>query len=154
MFFLNNKLYKLIKEVKSEDYITVFDYNEERLGRLSLSYTRRNLSKAYKINEVAELLRVPQKRLKFLIDRNIVSYPSGRSYNIKTKRPTTWYWSDEEVLELRDGLFEILPKDKNGDPINSKLISRAELKSKMVGETAYYIKSDDGELIRVWKAID
>lgn len=155
LFFLNNKLYKSIKEIKSEDYVRVYDFEQECMGVLSLSYTRRNLSKAFLIEDVSKLLRIPVTKIKSLIDRNIVSYPSGRAYNQKTKRPLQWYWSEQDVFDLRDVLYDMAPKDKNGDLYaNVKLVGKAELRAAILGDAGYFVKSQDGELIKVWRAVE
>ena len=155
VFFLNGKLYRRKKEVKSEDYVTVFDYEEERLGRLPLSYVRRNMSKAFTVEEVAELLEISRPRVKSLVDRGLVAYPPARSYHEKSKRPLKWYWGEQDVMDLRDAIYNLLPKDRNGDlKSNAKIVGKAELRAKMTDNTAYYVRNADGEFIRVWKAVD
>lgn len=153
-FFLNNKLYKKIRVVKTQDYIVAWSFEEEMRMRFNYSSVRREASKAYKLEEVAELIDRPAKDILSSIKRNIVSPPSGRLYNTKSKKPGRHMWSEDDILDLRNDYFDNAPKDKYGDPyINFKLVSRAELLNRMRQDISYYVKNENGDYVKVWKAI-
>jgi hypothetical protein len=152
-FFLNNKLYKKIRVVRSEDYIVAWSYEDEMRMRFSNSATRRQATKAYTTYETARLIERPVRFINNYIQRGLIPQPSGRSYTIKNRRPREAYWSQDDILYLRDRIYELTPKNKYGDPNSQfKLISKAELLAKMNDGEAYYVKGDDGQFTRVWKA--
>jgi hypothetical protein len=63
-------------------------------------------------------------------------------------------WSEQDILNLRDTIFELAPKNKYGEPYaNFKLISKADLLSKMREGTSLYVKNEAGEYIKVWRAL-
>lgn len=153
-FILNDRLYKKIRVVKSEDYVVAWSYYDERRMRFSYSGTRREAKKAFLIKEVSELIEWPMRKLTDYLDRGLIDYPANRLYAIKTKRPGQWMWSEDEVLELRDRLYSLARKNKYGEPYYGfKLISKADLIAKMTDQVAYYVKGQDGEFRKVWRAI-
>jgi len=153
-FFLNSDLHKKIKTIKSENILIAWDYPNESRIHYDFSLVKANYQAAYKIKEVAGLIGIVEKRIRSLLDRKLVQHPSGRSYTIHNRKPNTYYWSEDDVLDLRDQLYNLVPKNKYGEPTRKyDLISRAELLSKMRGDQSYYVKSEDGRYIKVWKAV-
>jgi len=152
-FFLKDKLYKKLRVVKSEDYIVAWSYEDEMRMRFNYSSVRREASKAYSLDEVSDLIGRRKSVLLSYLRRNLIDPPSGRLYSIKNKVPGKWMWSEQDVLDLRDAIFEMAPKNMYGEPrVNFKLVSKAELLSKMREDTAYYVKNEQGEFVKVWRA--
>lgn len=154
LFFLNKKLHRKIKIVKSEDIAVAFCYPDEKHHQYFYSMVRREFQKAYSIARVSELTRRPVAEISKLLKNKLIDKPSGFEYHITSRRPKGLRWSQDDVLELRDRLYELAPKQKDGFP-NSvfKLSSRAELLEAMNGDTSYYVRNEDGQFIRVWKAL-
>jgi hypothetical protein len=68
--------------------------------------------------------------------------------------PGKWMWSERDVLDLRDAIFDLAPKNKYGEPYtNFKLVNKVELQRKMRGDTSYYVKNKDGDYVKVWRAL-
>jgi hypothetical protein len=152
-FFLNNKLYQKIRVVKSENYVVAWSYEDEQRMRFNHSSVLRDATKAYELREVSRLIDKPQSVILSYMGRNLVDYPSGRTYTKTSKKPGKWMWSQQDVLDLRDAIVAVAPKNKYGEPFPSfQLISKAELLAKMNEDTSYYIKNDKGEFVKVWRA--
>jgi hypothetical protein len=152
-FFLDKKLYQKVRVVKSENYVVAWCFQDEKRVWLTYSYVRKNAEQAYTLSEVAELVDRPKAKLLAFMNRNLVDMPSGRLYNIRNKVPGRWLWSEQDVLNLRDSLFEMAPKNKYGEPYsNLKLISRAELLSKMRKDASLYVRNENGDFVKVWRA--
>ena len=151
-FFLDNKLYKKIRVVKSENYVVAWSYEDEKRVWITYSVVRREASPAYKSGEVAKLIDKSKSLILSYVRRNLVDQPSGRLYTIKNKLPGEFMWSEQDILDLRDSLFELAPKNKYGEPYsNFKLISKAELLSKMRKDTSFYVKNENGDFVKVWR---
>jgi len=153
-FILNEKLYKKIRIVKSEDYVVVWSYHDEKRMRFSYSGIRREAQKAYSIDQVCELIERPMKQIVNYLDNGLIDYPANRLYHIKSKKPGKYMWSEQEVLDLRDRLYDLTKKNKYGEPYrNFKLISKAALIAKMSNQVSHYIRNQDGEFVQVFRAL-
>lgn len=152
-FFLGNKLYKKIRVVKSESYVVAWSYEDERRMRFNYGSVRQEATKAFDLDQVSKLIGKPKSLILSYIQRNLVDCPSGRIYSIKNKKPGKWMWSEQDVLDLRNSIFEMAPKNKYGEPYtNFRLISKAELLSKMREDATYYVKNESGDFVKVWRA--
>jgi hypothetical protein len=153
-FYLDKKLYKKIRVVKSENYVVAWSYEDERRMRFNYSSVRKEASKAFNLDEVSKLIGKRKSHILSYIQRNLVDPPSGRLYSIKNKKPGKWMWSEKDVLDLREAIFDMAPKNKYGEPfVNFKLVSKAELLSRMREDASYYVRNQDGEFVKVWRAI-
>lgn len=154
MFFLDGNLHQKIKTILSENILVAWNYPREERSHYNYQQVRRRFQNAFDIKEVAELLDEPILKIKTLVRNNILSRGSGASYTIATRRPSTVYWSEDDVLDLRNEMFAIAKKNEYGEPIgNFKLISEAELLHKIRGGESYYIKNKDGEFVKVWRVV-
>ncbi len=152
-FFLDKNLYKKIRVVKSEGYVVTWSYTDERRMRFNYASVRREAIKAFNLDEVSKLIDKPKSVILSYIQRNLADQPSGRLYSIKNKKPGKWMWSEQDVLDLRDAIFDMAPKNKYGEPYaNFRLVSKAELLSKMRDNTSYYVRNENGEFVQIWRA--
>lgn len=151
-FFLNNELHKTEKIIKTQNWIVAFNFEKEERMQYSLSFVAKEFSYAFRTKEIQGLLKYPLKKILIYLDRKMVNGPSGRAYSIATKKPGAVYWSEEDLIELRQKLYDLVPK-KNGYPSGQlNLVSHAELMSQMHRDAAYYIKDSNGNLMKVWKS--
>src|ERR1700741_2617506 len=128
-FFLNDKLHKYIKTIISENAVVAWSYPDEQRMWYDRSQVRRDATKAYRFAEVARLLKRSTTFLRDLMFKNLIDRPSVQSYNIATRRPSVYFWSQEDILALRQQLFDMAPKNRYGEPNGKfKLVSEAELK--------------------------
>lgn len=154
LFFLNGKLHKKLKIVKSEDLVVCFCFPDEKQRHYPYSMVRREYQKAFSLYQVARLVKRPPDQVQKFLKNKLIDKPSGFEYHIASRRPKNKYWSQDDALELRDRLYSLAPKNKDGFPAsNFVLASRAEMLEEMIGETSYYVRSSDGTYLQVWKAI-
>lgn len=154
MFFLDGNLHQKIKTIPSENILVAWNYPREERSHYNYQQARRRFQCAFDVKQAAELLEQPLIKMKKLVKNNILSRGSGVSYAIATRRPSTVYWSEDELLDLRSELFAIAKKNVYGETYaNFKLISEAELLHKIHGGESYYVKNKDGEFVKVWRAI-
>lgn len=152
-FFIDEKLYKKIRVVKTENYVVAWSYNDEKRVWINYSTVRKSGGKAYDLKQVCELIGKTQTFIMSCIKKNLVNLPTGRVYKISSRLPGKWMWSEHDILELRDSLFEMAPKNKYGEPYTTfKLISKAELLSKMRQDASFYVKNEDGDFVKIWRA--
>jgi hypothetical protein len=151
-FFLDKKLYRKIRVVKTENYVVAWSYDDERRMRFNYSSVRREAAQAFALPEVSKLIDKPKSLILSYLRRNLIDYPSGRVYSTRNKKPGKWMWSEQDVLDLREAIFEMAPKNKYGEPYaNFKLVSKSELLSRINKDTSYYVKADDGDFIKIWR---
>jgi len=154
LFFLNGKLHKKLKIVKSEDIIVAFCFPDESESRYFYSMVRREFQKAYSITQVSRLTKRPIAEITKFLKNKLIDKPSGFEYHIASRNPKGLRWSQDEVLALRDRLYELAPKRKDGFPSPAfKLASRAELLNAINEDASYYVRNEDGDFIRVWKVL-
>lgn len=153
-FFLDDVLHKKLRVIVSENVLVAWNYPDEKRLWLDHSWVKKNYQKAYKLVQVAELIGRSKNSLADLLDRKLVRHPSGKAYRIHNRMPSTTYWSEDDVLDLRDQLYALTPKNKYNEPYRGfKLISKAELLAKMRGDSGLYVKNEEGEFVKIWKAI-
>lgn len=154
LFFLNGKLHKRLKIVRIADTVVAFCYPEEERVQYFYSSTLRSYQKAYTLKQVSALIKRPYVEIQKFLKNKLIEKPSGLEYQIATRRPTRLLWSEDDVFELRDRIYELFPRGKDGFPHHAvKLATRAELKQAMRGSTSYFVRNSDGEEVQVWRAL-
>lgn len=154
LFFLNGKLHKKLKVVKSENLVVAFCYPDEERVHHVYSVVCRDYQKAYAIKEVAKIVKRPIAEIQRFIKNKLIDRPSGYLYHIATRSPRNLYWSQTEVLNLRDRLYELAPKGPDGFPFGQfRLASRAEVQEAINGDVSYYVRNAEGEYQKVWRAL-
>lgn len=153
-FFLDGKLYKLIRTVKNENMLVIWGFEEESRMWFNYQQTLKRFQKAFTLQEVSKLIGKSVTELKNMMRNNLISRGSGTSYSVATRRPRTVYWSEDDVFNLRSELFALAKKNKYGEPYaNFSLVSEAELLTRMRGGESYFIKDKDGQFVKVWRAV-
>lgn len=154
MFFLDGDLHKKLSVIVSENILVAWNYPREERSHYNYQQARKRFQAAFDIKEAAELLEQPLLKLKTLVKNNILSRGSGVSYTIANRRPSTVYWSEDDLLNMRSEMFAIAKKNKYGEPYAGfTLISEAELTHKIRGGESYYVKNKNGDFVKVWRAI-
>lgn len=149
MFFLDDKLYKRIKLVKSDDSIVVFDYEEESRVWLPISAVLKNYKKAYSLAQAANILNVKTGIIKEVINNGEVDKPS-LAYNPKTFAPLKYYISENKMMDLRNAVWEHLPKNKYGEPYRDTIPSPDDLTARLYGQDDRNYVIRDNEFIQIF----
>lgn len=149
MFFLEGKLYKKIKLVKSDDSIVAFDYEEESRVWLPVRAVLKNYKRAYSLTQAANLLSVKTSVVKEVINKGSVKRPI-LAYNPKTFAPIKYYVSEDDLMDIRDAVWELLPKNRYGEPFKDVIPSQDDLRAKLFGgdDRNYVIR--DNEFIQIF----
>lgn len=150
-FFIENKLFEKIKIIQSEDVVVAFDYEEMSRVWLSRPLTANSCEKAYSIPQAATILRVKQGTIKDAIKDGLTP-PAVVAYNQTTLKPTGFYFKESDLFALRDAIWELLPKNRYGEPYRDTMISERELKSTLAKENPDIFTVKDGEIIAVFKS--
>lgn len=152
MFYLNKELHKLLKEQRVDNSIIAWNYPQEKRMLYQLTLVRKNFEFAFSVLEVASLLKIKVGKLKVLLAKNMIHVPSSREYKITNKTPMSYWFSEDDILKIRDDLQEMIPRNNDGSYSSVySLPSRGELMAEMRGESKLYMKNHDGTLIRVWR---
>ena len=149
-FFLEDKLYEKIKIVKSDDSVVAFDYAEMSRVWLSRPLTARHAVKAYSIPQTASLLRVKSSTIKDAIKDGLTP-PAAMAYNQTTLKPTGVYFKESDLIELRQAVWELLPKNRYGEPFRDTMVSESELKMILARDNPDVFTVKDGEIIAIFQ---
>lgn len=153
-FFLNGKLHKYIRTVMSDNSIVAWCYQDEQRLWLPRVHTRKMYKKAYTITQAAKLINVSAARIKEIIDKGLVSRPE-RAYDIgkSTFKPLSYYINEDDMVSLRQAAWDVLPKNRFGEPKDDTMVNEDELLHRMqLGDDREFRRGEDGGFERVYKA--
>lgn len=154
-FYLDNQLHKVLSVNRPQDLVVCWNYPEgKRVGHV-WSTVRKTHGKAYTLAQVSEMIGRHRVIIENYILKGNIRAPQ-RAYNLETKKPGAYYFSEKDVYELHDYLLTVhrgRPR-KDGMITPSGIPSRAELRAMLVTGYATYIKNEEGEFVQVWKEND
>lgn len=152
-FYLNGKLHKILRLVKSQDLVECYIFSEKKRVLYSWTSVRKNKRPAWRRKDVARFLdRHPVMISKYLV-LEVIPFPE-MSHDLTTGVKGDYYWSEDDILRLHDYLLTVhigRPRaDRQITP--GKMPSRAELIALMRTDTNMYIRTSDGNYVPVWRA--
>lgn len=150
-FFIEDKLYEKIKIIQSEDVVVAFDFEETTRVWLSRPLTAQHHEKAYSIGQVASTLRVRSGTVKDVLKDGLTP-PAVVAYNQNTLKPTGFFFKESDLFAIRDTIWDLLPKNRYGEPYRDTMVSERELRSILAKENPDIFTVKDGEVIAVFKA--
>ena len=150
-FFIEDKLYEKIKIIQSEDVVVAFDYKEMSRVWLSRPLTAKNCEKAYSIAQAASAIRVKPGSIRQALADGLTP-PAVVAYNQTTLKPTGFYFKESDLFGLRDAIWDLLPKNRYGEPYRDTMVSERELRAIILKENPEIFTVKDGEVISVFKA--
>lgn len=154
MFFHDQKLHRRIKIVRSDNSLVAWCYADEERVWLPLPYIRDYYKNAYTISRAAALINCTPGRIKEIIDKGLFPEPE-RAYNFTdgSYNPLQKYVNEEDMLVLRQTVWDTLPKNRFGEPYNDSITSEIELEHKLrLQDSREYFVRDDGSVIKIYKA--
>lgn len=153
-FFLNENLHRVIHVNRSKNEMVAFDFVEGAFKQYPNSEVQKRKSPAFSIKKVAEIFnRHPKSIHRYIADKNI-PVPQ-REYDIRTKKPGAYFFSDKDLFGLQEYLSQVAPGKtaKSGHVKPQRVPSREDLRALVEYGKILYVKQDD-EFIPVWKARD
>ena len=154
MFFLDGKLYKKLAVVASDNSVVAFCYQDENTVWLNRTEVRKKYRKAYSITRAAGLMSTSSDKIKAVYNTGLMKNRPEFSYHIDTGRKyqkIKSYISQDDMLELRQVIWDQLPKNQFGIPHNDTMPNEAELKHRMdLGDDREFVVVDDG-VIKIFR---
>ena len=118
---------------------------------LSLVHVRKNFRKAFTIPQAGRLIGVSTARVKDVFKAGLYDQPES-SYNLNTMRPKKAYINEDDMLEIRQILWDLLPKNRYGIPYDDSMASEEELIHAMRREDDRDYVKVDGDMVRIYRA--
>ena len=152
-FYLNKKLYKVLRRSRAEDLLIAWDYQAGKRVAFSLADVNKNKQHAYPLSEVVKIIGKHEDTIKMHLYKGNLRYPQ-QVYSLNgNKTPGKYYWSEDDIRDMHD-YFKTVHR---GRPRNDGAItpgdmpSRAEIEAIMKQENILYVKNNEGEFVPVWK---
>lgn len=152
IFFINNKLVRIIRKNKSENIIEYYNITDGKNQIMLYSDFKKHKKRAYTVVDTARLLNRAMVHFRRYIDSGKIPPPIGANLGGIRKFQTKSYYSEDQIFEIRS----ILAKIHRGRPRKDKGItnnstpSEQELRSIMGDAIMLYTKTQDGQFIPVW----
>ena len=152
IIFINKNLSEVIAVIREDSSVLVFDFTEQERVFLPLIPTKKNFKKAYTYAKAASMIGTSSAKLKEIVEAGRHPAPA-RTYDKATLAPKTAYFSEDELLELRNICYENLRKNKYGIPYDNHLVSEEELihRIRLTDERDFVKVSKDGT-VRIYRA--
>lgn len=159
-FFLDQKLYRVLRADRPRDLLTAWDFAESKSVNFVLTEVKKKMRNAFDTVEVAQLLNrhrgtVQQYVMKGIINSPIRIYEKGKNYTGSTFNKMKW--SEDDVLALHDYLLTTgggRPRKDGTLYTAARLPTRRELLAMMRQQPMFYMKTVTGEFVPVWSAHD
>ena len=152
-FYLNAKLYKVLRQSRAEDLLVAWDYEAGKRVAFVLSDVKRNMQNAYPLSKVVKIIGKHEDTIKRHLYLGNLNYPC-RVYSLNgNKTPGKYYWSEDDIRAMHD-FFKTVHRGRprlDGQVNPGNMPSRAEIEALMRQENILYVKNDDGTFVPVWK---
>lgn len=155
-FFHDDRLYKTLYVNRPADFIYAWDYEGRRRVQFVYSYIKKAHERAFTTKEVGSMMGRTRMALMNYISAGEIRRPP-MSYALDgTFRPHKYLWRKKDVYELHDYLLTVhfgRPR-KDGQVRPYGIPTKAELRAMMDHETIYYVKNQEGKMVKVFKEPD
>jgi hypothetical protein len=152
VWFLNGYLVRVHQLNKSNGIMSVYNIIKDQIESCLISDFKKNRERAYTVGEAAMLVNRHKKYMPSLMKRGVIPRPTGSQKGGETGWQVRSYYSESQVLEIR----EILATYHMGRPRKDKLItnditpSRQELTRRMGDGILTYTRTEDGRFVPIW----
>jgi hypothetical protein len=152
VWFLNGDLVRVHHFNKSNGIMSVYNITKDQIESCLISDFKKKREKAYTVGETADLVNRHKKYMPRLMKKGLIPFPMGsqkggaRGWQIRS------YYSESQVVEIRD----ILAMNHIGRPRKDNLITnditptKQELTRRMGGGILTYTRTEDGRYIPIW----
>ena len=143
-FYLNGELHKYIKTIKSDNSVVAWSYRQEKRLWYPRYLVRQEFRRAFTITEAARLIRISSGKINQLIVKGLFPAPE-RTYDLATYRPMRAYINEDDMLTLRQAAWDVLPKNRFGEPHDDSMANEDELLHLIkLTDDREFIETDDG----------
>lgn len=157
-FFLDQRLYKVLKQLRASDLLVAKDFEENKIVHFILSDAKRRMKPAYDTKEVARLLNRSRVAIQNHVRSGSINEPikiMHKGRNAYGHPFSTMKWSEEDILALHEHLLSAGggPNRKDGTLYEApRLPTRKELLALLRQQPMFYMQTADGEFVPVWSA--
>lgn len=145
-FFLNGDLYKKLGADRAKNQLKAYNYTEQRVKMLMLSEAKRYRKPAFDARQVSQMLNRSKRTIYYYIENDFFQ-PSGKSDMPGSDGTGKWWFTDDDVLALRDVIAENCKTSK----APMKLPSREEVRAMTRTKKMLYVQQGD-EFVPIFKA--
>lgn len=152
IYFLNGDLVRVHHLNRSNGIVSVFNINKGIIESCLLGDFKKKRERAYTVNETAQLVNRHRKYMPQLMERGTIPLPTGASINKERGWQIRSYYSESQVVQIRDILatYSIGRPRKDGLINNDITPTRQELTRRMGDGILTYTRTEDGRFIPVW----
>lgn len=145
-FFLNGDLYRYISANRAQNTLKAYCYTDHRPKMLTLSEAKRYRKPAFDIANASQMLNRAKRTIYYYIEHGFVK-PSGKSDPPNNPNTGKWWFTDDDILELRDAIFE----NSMGAKAPIPLPTREEVLAMTRTKKMLYVQEGD-QFVPVWRA--
>ena len=152
IYFLNGDLVRVYHLNKSNGIMSVYNINKGQIESCLIGDFKKNRKRAYSVTETAKLVNRHKKSIARLVHMGRIPEPTGQSIGKERGWQIRSWYSEDQVMEIRD----ILATYTQGRPRKDGLINnditpnRQELTRRMGDGILTYTRTEDGRFIPVW----
>ena len=152
VWFLNGDLVRVHHLNRSNGIMSVYNIIQDRIESCLISDFKKNRKRAYTVGETADLVNRHKKYVPNLAKRGVIPGPMGSQKGGATAWQVRSYYSETQVLEIRDILatYHMGRPRKDGLITNDITPSTQELTRRMGDGILTYTRTEDGRFIPVW----
>lgn len=151
-FYIDGKLHKIIHVNRPADVVTTFCYPDGDYRQYPWVWLKKNHRKAYGMQDVANMVQRRRRWIQAKMLEGNIRKPQ-KAYSLKNPDRYTYYFSEDDVLEIQDYFANVHWgfKRKDGLITPGPTPSKNDLRAMMNDDTLLYVRGNDGEFKPVWR---
>jgi len=151
IFFLNGELHRVIRTNASANICHALSYNQNKIVKYTYSDYKKFRKPAFRIGEVASILKRHEDRIRRAIWNLDVSRPFIVEYE---NRSGVYYFSEDNIYELREYFANVhrgRPR-KDGIVVSKNVPTVSEIDAVLGKKPILYMRTKEGNFVPVWSA--
>lgn len=150
-FYINGNLHEKLAVIKSDSKVMAFCFYDEEKVMLPLVSTTKLHKKAFTITEAAQIMNVSPFKIRDLFKTGLYKKPE-HSYHLSTMRPKKAYICEDDMLNIRQLLWDLLPKNRYGVPYQDTMSSAEDVIHAMRQTDGRDYVKVEGDMVRIYRA--
>ena len=157
-FFLEGKLYKMLKQHRASDLLVAQDMTTKQVCHFILSDAKRRMKNAYDTIEVAKILNRSRAVVQTYVNKGAINSPvriHETGTNAYGKPFGKMKWSEDDIIALHEYLLTVgagRPRKDGRLYPGTRLPARREVIAMMHSNPMFYMQTASGEFVPVWSA--